>query len=771
MTDAKRSIAKFSVDTHLFRELGELLVGRESTALIELVKNAYDADATEVTVFGENLGDPSRGVIRITDNGVGMTPNIFQRGFLRVAARIKNEGDRKSERWGRRFTGAKGVGRLSAHKLARKIQVQSIPWAVTEPIVGVDGFIDWDKVEQAETLDKIDNDAVIATERQVRKGEVHGTTLTLTRLRQKWTPAQRGRFLLEVEALRAPSVLTAPLSKNVIPETGLFDRPMFVDAKSTDPGFKLELEGDFQGGDNYWPAVVESAGWLLEIDVSPKRVRYLIVPTSRTRKEFPNARRMAFSEDHPKPESGPFFQARILIREGQATGKKDERTWASRIGGVRVYMEGFRVLPYGEDSDDWLALGRDTNDRTRKLRFLADSSAPGKLAEVDDEGLLLLPNKHYFGGVFLTANRAGSLQMLVNREGFVPDSSFELMVTLVRRGIDLSTRVRAAARAGAGNPAPSHSSGEGRSSHDDEVPERAGGDSLKGKAEGSLRRLAEQAVELEKLAADAPDTLKKRLMEAVIKIGHATAVSREIVPANSMVLVLASVGTQLAAFTHEVNRLLGLAGDLERMIARLREQDLPPKPKNHVLKVLVTAADLRRAIERQAAYLVDIVTPDARRRRSKQSLNDVLNATWKLVETSAEQRGISLHNEIDHELRSPPMFRAELMAVFTNLLTNAVKAAGSNGAIRASAEVSDNGEIHFRLENTGAAVDPSDGERWFRPFESTTVDVDPVLGQGMGLGLGITRDLLSEIGAFISFVQPHRGYATAIEIVFPGATS
>jgi hypothetical protein len=40
--------AKFTVDTHVFRELGELLVGRDSTALIELIKNAYDADALEV---------------------------------------------------------------------------------------------------------------------------------------------------------------------------------------------------------------------------------------------------------------------------------------------------------------------------------------------------------------------------------------------------------------------------------------------------------------------------------------------------------------------------------------------------------------------------------------------------------------------------------------------------------------------------------------------------------------------------------------------------
>ena len=48
--------ASFSVDTHHFRELGELLVGRDSTALIELIKNAFDADATETLVYAEGLG-------------------------------------------------------------------------------------------------------------------------------------------------------------------------------------------------------------------------------------------------------------------------------------------------------------------------------------------------------------------------------------------------------------------------------------------------------------------------------------------------------------------------------------------------------------------------------------------------------------------------------------------------------------------------------------------------------------------------------------------
>jgi hypothetical protein len=102
--------AKFTVDTHLFKELGALLVGRDSTALVELIKNAYDADATVAIVHGENLESPNRGQIIISDNGNGMTSDVFETGFLRIAARIKELGTRRSAIWKRRFTGAKGIG-------------------------------------------------------------------------------------------------------------------------------------------------------------------------------------------------------------------------------------------------------------------------------------------------------------------------------------------------------------------------------------------------------------------------------------------------------------------------------------------------------------------------------------------------------------------------------------------------------------------------------------------------------------------------------------
>jgi len=763
----------FTVDTHLFRELGELLVGRESTALIELVKNAYDADANEVVVFGDRLSDPQRGVIRISDNGIGMNPETFVRGFLRVASRLRDTGSRTSIRWGRRYTGAKGVGRLSAHKLARRIDIQSIPWRSngngSDTYDGVEAFIDWDEVEKAETLDAISEAAVGASPRPSRRGDHHGTTLTLSRLRQKWTKYQLSRFLVEVEGLRAPKVLCDPLPRRVV-DRPLIDQPLVVDASSKDPGFTVRLEGEFEVGDNYWPAVLDAASWVLEIDASPKSVRYGMAPTRRTLRDLGNVRPQTFSEPHPASDSGPFFQARILVREGAPTGGKDERGWASRVSGIRVYMEGFRVLPYGEDADDWLSLSRDTTERTRKLRFLTDSVAASRVQEVDEEGLLLLPNKHYFGAVFLTGHRSGSLHMLVNREGFVPNVGFETLILIVRRGVDLATRVRAAAKASASLHALSRTP-ETNTSISQKTPRGAGElrePSLRRRAEGSLERLAAQAAELRALAIEARPPLSERLLATAAEIVRAAQLSRELIPATSMVLVLASVGTQLAAFTHEVNRLLALASDVEAAALRARDYDIPAKLQSQLAKVAAGASDLRRAIERQAAYLLDVITPDARRRRSRQRVREGMDVAWQFVAAAAEQRGISFRNEVDGEHKTPPLFRAELMAILTNLFTNAVKAAGRAGAIRAASAILEDGTLSIRLENTGAAVDLDEAERWFAPFESTTLDVDPVLGQGMGLGLGITRDLLAEVGATIGFVSPRRGFATAVEVVFPG---
>jgi hypothetical protein len=153
-------VPSFSVDTKLFQELGELLVAKESTALVELIKNAYDADATEVAVTGTNLGDAKSGSIIVADDGSGMTREEFELGFLRIAGRTKLTGDRRSLVFGRRYTGEKGVGRLAAHKLATRLEILSSKGApgvrdgaqLRPPISSVRATIDWNEIESLETL-------------------------------------------------------------------------------------------------------------------------------------------------------------------------------------------------------------------------------------------------------------------------------------------------------------------------------------------------------------------------------------------------------------------------------------------------------------------------------------------------------------------------------------------------------------------------------------------------------------------------------------------
>ena len=184
-----------------------------------------------------------------------------------------------------------------------------------------------------------------------------------------------------------------------------------------------------------------------------------------------------------------------------------------------------------------------------------------------------------------------------------------------------------------------------------------------------------------------------------------------------MFRVLASVGTQVASFIHEINGLLEMAAAVEKSLTKITSiLGLPKEHRRQLATLQQDVGDLKRVVERQASYLIDVVTPDARRRRSRQVIADRFETGAKLIASSAERRGIKILNKIPSNLRSPPMFAAELTTVFSNLLSNAVKAAGSKGTIRAAARQRSDGTINLRIENTGLAVKTRDRERFFQPF-------------------------------------------------------
>ena len=751
-------MAKFTVDTQLFRELGKLLVGRDSTALVELIKNAYDADGTTVIVHGEGLRT-GKGFISVTDDGIGMTPDVFEQGFLRIASRTKTEDQRRSSKFGRKYTGRKGIGRLAAHKLSRQLVVQSTP----DPEVygsqaeGVSATIDWDEIERHESLDDVGHG--VQTE-SVSRTSKPGTTIELRRLRSAWTEGSLARFVGEVQSFEAPSFLTNPLPETVVASDLLFSSPHVRDATKRDEDFKVLLSGDFDVSEDFWQELAERAQWIIEVCAheGERDVHYVVCPTNAEALATAGAERNVWAYPHPDPKNGPFFTARILVRSTRRI-PRSLRAFAQASSGVRIFMEGFRILPYGQRGDDWLALDADYT-RRREAFELGDLQGDELKEPVEEETLLRLANSSYYGGVFLTEAGAPHLEPLVNREGFVPGESFIRLRDLIRRGIDLSVRARAAAAA----YAPSTPHGGSESSRVvDESPKQPPIDEGLEDALDTIERLAERTEAL----GDKGDELGERLRDAAGSIHTARELLKSSQTEKSQLRVAASVGTQFAAFIHEMTALLAQTRVIGDLSGRLAADPTLSRSARETVGVLREAiGELTHNLERQVSFLTDVVGADARRRRRRLPLEARIVAAMQLLSSRLDQREQILDIEVDPALKTPPMFSSELLGVLINVLSNAIKAAGPAGRILVRAHESDS-HLVLTVANSGEAVDLHDAERWFQPFESTTSEVDEVLGQGMGLGLPIVRRVLDEYGGVVAFIEPERGFATQLEILIP----
>jgi signal transduction histidine kinase len=758
-------VASFTVDTKLFRELGELLVGRDSTALIELIKNAYDADATKVEIVGRDLEDSNKGTILVADDGTGMNEADFEAGFLRIAGRTKNTGDRRSAWFKRRFTGEKGVGRLAAHKLGRKLGVVSRKWdgkqrsasAGFMASAGVKASIDWDRIEQLETLAEVAKSNAVKVETLPKpeiNGRNSGTRFTIRGLRRAWTPKALDTFFTEVTTLTPPRLLAAPLPAGLFQEKSILTNLQIRDAKR-DSGFEITFGGEFAPREPDPGSALESASWMIEVDYeAPTRaLRIAVIPTKATLIKFSKAESFHLKRKLGADTPSIGFQARIFQRQQVA--------WPRAFAGVRIYYEGFRVLPYGDPTDDWLDLDRDYRTRGAQELGRLRRFSNWNLPKGDErEGLVIQGNRQFFGAVFLTRESAGDLKILVNREGFLPGKELDFIGDMVRLGIDLQIRQGSAARAETSQARKADNQRQRTAADRSDVTEAP--------TSFIVTSLQEEALESLKTARAALSrgdvkSVGENLSRVEKQVLSARELSGESASEATMYRVVASMGLEQAAFIHEVNAMAvlcqGVVKAIEGVVASLNDQKL----SRRLSAIASDAREIRDRLRRNAVYLTDMTGIEGRRRRSKQSLSERFQKVADFHSAAATRRGVKIDIDIPDRLKTPPMFPAEISAIFTNLLSNAVKFAGNNGTVRTSANV-DDGELVIRVENTGEKVDLRTAEKWFEPFRSTTADVDETLGQGMGLGLTITRSLLDEYGGSIAFVPPSKGFASAVEL-------
>ena len=127
----------------LLTMLGDQLIKNERIALVELIKNAYDADADRVEVrfedFKSDLTHDANSRIVVRDDGAGMTPDVVRNEWMNPAAPTKylakRAGRRKTPGKGRVVQGEKGIGRFAILKLGKLVTVTTRPHGADMEII------------------------------------------------------------------------------------------------------------------------------------------------------------------------------------------------------------------------------------------------------------------------------------------------------------------------------------------------------------------------------------------------------------------------------------------------------------------------------------------------------------------------------------------------------------------------------------------------------------------------------------------------------------
>ncbi|KPW19179.1 Uncharacterized protein ALO83_02369 [Pseudomonas cannabina pv. alisalensis] len=199
---------RFTVDAALLRELGERLVGKPHIALAELVKNSYDADATEVTIrFSQDS-------ITVIDNGDGMSPLEFKDYWLRVGTTHKQDSIRTPKK--RQVTGSKGVGRLSVQFLGDEVELVSRAKDHPEQFTA---RVDWTGARAAGDLVEAGAKVTRVPRLSLIDGKYeHGTSVKISSLKKVWYAADLQELAKELWFLKPPADLLAPENAEDVPD-------------------------------------------------------------------------------------------------------------------------------------------------------------------------------------------------------------------------------------------------------------------------------------------------------------------------------------------------------------------------------------------------------------------------------------------------------------------------------------------------------------------------------------------------------------------------
>jgi signal transduction histidine kinase len=379
------SDAFFKTNVLLKNIVGKDLINDDNIAVLELVKNAYDAGATKVDLYFRNLIPTRSGKPRstkipqisnepepeilIVDNGSGMARNDVIDKWLNIAFSEKKYEPKKGKRI---LAGNKGVGRFSCDRLGRRLDLYT-------KVQGGDTvhlFVDWQKFE-VENRPKLQiqnipvelerSDVETVKEATGLTGWNKGTVLHISGLRSFWGRDALLKLRSYLERLFNPNQAfeKEKFRLNIIaPDFDLHDADVEKQER-VNGEIRNEIFEKLNFKTTNIESVIDPTGALITTVLNHNgREVYRVVEKN----EFDQLKAVKVVIYYLNPYKKTYFRRQTGLDSVE-------------FGSIFLFINGFRIPPYGDRGNDWLHL--DVRKTQGTARYIATRDLVGRI-EIDD---------------------------------------------------------------------------------------------------------------------------------------------------------------------------------------------------------------------------------------------------------------------------------------------------------------------------------------------------------------------------------------------------
>ena len=724
----------FSVTARVAMQLGRESISNSIVAILELVKNAYDADAENVKIRFENL-DQANPLLVIEDDGNGMTEQQLRDGWLVIGTSNKLLSG-QSARKKRVLTGEKGLGRLGLNRLCGRTIVQSFS---DEESSGLELEINWDKYEEMDApleqirhdlyrIPKIMVDPITGLPKEFSKG----TQLILHDLKDTWTEEFRQDLKQELTLL-------------ISPFAGIND-------------FAIEIDGKIDAAE-----MLDAAEWKLIAEIDEGRNVSYTMSSDRHPADF-KLEPVSWSKKFPRESEGPFcgplkfemyFFPRRPVDLGQVGFSQTQiRNFLDSNQGIRIYRDGFRVKPYGEPTGegDWL-----------KLSYRRQQHPSGVT-----QGNWRVGSNQVVGAVFLERDKNPDLMDQTNREGIVEGPAFSHLKMLAEDAIMFFESNRQV-----------FEQGQYKSTEYEKTRGKVT-KSTKASLEAvkNLRSTTSKVTEIlqtavqETLPAHDVKTLLKSLNTAIKEVDGTVAYTQkaydrfdkateerheELQSQKDTLGNLASLGILTTSFGHETEGDTNVVKENARQLQRNLDEGLfmvvsdIRKMVEDNLELLVYSAS---KINNFAKFTLRNVSRD-KRKRKKVDLSTIVREIAGFFAESLQERNIAVELNLPKKVSPILAFEIDWESIFINLITNAVWALDNTWIEKRKIRISmweAKNHLEITFADSGCGLEAGTEDKIFFPTFSTKRNKKGEI-DGTGLGLAIVK----------SFVEDYKGGSIHVE--------